>query len=52
MYYFMELSFYFREIILKKKLLQTMHDIRTFFIYLFIYLFIFLFLTISIVIRI
>ena len=48
MYYFMELSFYFREIILKKKLLQTMHDIRTFFIYLFI----FLFLTISIVIRI
>ena len=48
MYYFMELSFYFREIILKKKLLQTMHDIRTFFIYLFI----FFFLTISIVIRI
>ena len=39
MYYFMELSFYFREIILKKKLLQTMHDIRTFFIYLFFFFF-------------
>lgn len=46
MYYFMDLSFYSREIILKKELLQTMYDIRTF---LFFFSF---FLTISIVIRI
>lgn len=37
MYYFMDLSFYSREIILKKKLLQTMYDIRTFFIFRFFF---------------